>query len=100
MPSHSSLIMAFFRHRSLVWSLLALLALAEGCRLREQNTFKTCGDECYREMASKIEYPAVSQCSATDVEWGSAQPLTLTSPNDIQYRNMTLQEAVQIALTE
>ncbi len=92
--------MAFFRQRSLVWSLLACLMLAEGCRLRDENAFKTCGDECYRAMASQIEYPAVSQCSATDADWASAEPVTLTSPTDIKYRDMTLQEAVQIALTQ
>jgi hypothetical protein len=93
--------MAFFRQRRLTWALLLTLTLSEGCRLRQQqSSFKSCGDERYRAIATQVEYPEVTPCSATDAQWAAVQPVTLTSPNDIKYWDLSLQEAVTIALTE
>lgn len=81
----------------------ALLAAASlGCRLRDRHAFKSaCGDDCYTTIASQIEYPEVSQCSATaDAGWATTEPLTLTSTGELNYWNMTLEEAVQIALSQ
>jgi outer membrane protein TolC len=92
--------MSFFRRPSTVLRIVALLAVAEGCRLRNQTTFKSCSDDCYRTMATEVSYPGVAPCSAVDPEWGAVEPLTLVSAGQMQYWNLTLQEAVQIALAE
>jgi outer membrane protein TolC len=92
--------MRSFRQPRLVLLVLVGLTLAEGCRLREPAAFKSCGDECYRTIATEIEYPQIQQCCATQPEWAAVEPLTLTNPSEIQYWNLTLQETVQIALME
>jgi hypothetical protein len=81
-------------------SLLAAATL--GCRMRDRHAFKSaCGDDCYTTIASQVEYPEVSQCSATgDESWAATEPLTLTSTGELNYWNMTLEEAVQIALSQ
>jgi hypothetical protein len=88
------------RHPGFVWSLIACLVLAEGCRLREQPTFKACGDECYTAMATEVEYPVVTPCSTFGDQWAAAGPLTLASTGELNYWNVSLQETVQIALAE
>jgi outer membrane protein TolC len=92
--------MGFSRKPGFVWPLLVCLIVAEGCRLREQTAFKSCGDECYTAMATEVEYPVVKPCSTFDDQWAAVSPMTLTSPGEIDYWNVTLQETVQIALAE
>ncbi|HEX6963668.1 MAG TPA: TolC family protein, partial [Lacipirellula sp.] len=92
--------MAYSRHPGFVWSLIACLALAEGCRLREQSAFKACGDDCYTAMATEVEYPVVTPCSTFDEQWAAVEPLTLASTGELNYWNVTLEETVQIALAE
>jgi outer membrane protein TolC len=83
-----------------VLPLLGCLILAEGCRLREQSAFKSCGDECYTAIATEVEYPVVQPCSTFDDQWAAVSPLTLATPGQTEYWNLTLQEAVQVALAE
>ena len=92
--------MGFSRQPGFVLSLIGCLFLAEGCRLREQTAFKSCGDECYTAMATEVEYPVVKPCSTFDDQWAAVSPLTLATPGQTDYWNVTLQEAVQIALAE
>ncbi len=92
--------MGFSRKPGFVWPLLACLVLAEGCRLREQAAFKACGDDCYTAMATEVEYPVVKPCSTFDDQWAAASPMTLATPGQTEYWNVTLQETVQIALAE
>jgi outer membrane protein TolC len=79
-----------------------LIAATVGCRVRDRHAFKsTCGDDCYTTIASQVEYPEVSQCSAiSDEGWAAVEPLTLTSAGELNYWNMSLEEAVQIALAQ
>ena len=51
-------------------------------------------------MATEIEYPVVQPCSTFDDQWAAVSPLTLATPGQTEYWNVTLQEAVQIALAE
>ncbi|BBO35976.1 TolC family protein [Lacipirellula parvula] len=92
--------MRWTRHPAFVWSLLASLMLAEGCRVREKATFKAVDDTCYRALATKIEYPEVSPCSHNEQDWAAVQPLTLASLGQMEYWNMTLEEAVRITLAQ
>jgi outer membrane protein TolC len=92
--------MNFSRHPGFVWSLIACLAMSEGCRLREQPKFTACGDECYTAMATEVEYPTVTPCSTFDDQWAAVEPLTLATTGEMNYWNVTLQEAVHIALQQ
>jgi outer membrane protein TolC len=92
--------MGFSRQPRFVLPLIGWLVLAEGCRLHEQTAFKSCGDECYTALATEVEYPVVQPCSTFDDQWAAVQPLTLTSPGEQNYWNVTLEETVQIALAE
>jgi outer membrane protein TolC len=91
------------RHPAVVWATLcSLLLQATGCHLRDKGAFKAnCGDDCYAVLATQVEYPQVTQCTAvTDDGWAAVEPLTLMSTGELQYWDMTLQEAVQIALAQ
>ncbi len=92
------------RHPVLVLATVCslLTSAGGGCRLRDRHAFKSsCGDDCYSAIASQVEYPQVSQCSAVvDDSWAAVEPLTLASTGELQYWDMSLQEAVQIALAQ
>jgi len=92
--------MRSLRKPELVLPLATWLLLSQGCRLREPARFSSCGDECYTAMAAEVQYPEVTPCSATDHEWAAVEPLTLATIGEMEYWNLTLQEAVQIALQE
>ncbi|MCH2113640.1 MAG: TolC family protein [Pirellulales bacterium] len=86
----------------LVGSLVCLaMAMSVGCRSRGKGVFRACtSDDCYHTQASEIEYPQVSQCSATCDEWAAAEPLTLTSTSDPEYWDVPLEQVVQLALAQ
>lgn len=88
------------RHPGFKLLLVGCLILTEGCRLREPQAFKSCGDDCYTAMATQVEYPVVQPCSTFDDQWAAAAPVTLATLEQADYWNLTLSEAVQIALAE
>lgn len=72
-----------------------------GCKSQKLGKFKACADDdCYYTMATKIEYPQVSQCSATCDTWAAMEPLSLSSPEEPEYWNVSLEEVVQMALSQ
>lgn len=75
------------------------LAVAAGCQLRAPSKFAAdCGDGCYKALATQIEYPDVSQCSATSDDWAAISPMTLTDPGQPDYWDLSLQDTIRIAL--
>lgn len=77
----------------------SLLVGPAGCRSQKQ-CFKSDCDASYTKLATEIDYPAVTQCSATDDGWAAVAPLSLTNAEDIQYWDLKLEEVVQIALAQ
>ena len=98
------LAMRRLRNPGLVWAVTSvmLVTTVPGCHMRKDNGLKTdCGDDCYHALATQIEYPEVTQCTAvTDDGWASIEPLTLASTGEIQYWDMSLEEVVQLALAQ
>ena len=79
---------------------LCLLAVLAGCRSRRDCTFKpTVSDDCYRAVATEIEYP-VTQCSSTSEDWAALEPMSLTSTEEPEYWDVKLENVVQLALTQ
>ncbi len=77
-----------------------MLAVAVGCRSRGESDFVACGSgDCYQALATQIEYPQVQQCSATDADWASLEPLSLASTTNPEYWDIPLEEVVQLSLT-
>ena len=89
-------------HKSLTISLCWLVLLGGGgCRSGGERGFKACSsDNCYHTLASKIEYPQVSQCSATMDDWAALEPQTLSSSSETEYWDVRLEEVVQLALAQ
>jgi outer membrane protein TolC len=98
------LAMRRLRNPGLVWAITSvmLVTTVPGCHMRKDSGLKTdCGDDCYHALATQIEYPEVTQCTAvTDDGWASVEPLTLASTAEIQYWDMALEEVVQLALAQ
>ncbi|MCC6493926.1 MAG: TolC family protein [Pirellulales bacterium] len=92
--------MRTLRNRRWVLPLVGWLIVAEGCRLRQPPPFKSCSDDCYATIATQVDYPEVTACSASEDCWSAAEPLTLANMGQFDYWNVSLQEAVQIALTQ
>jgi len=94
--------------RPLTWR-LAALAVPLGCALagcsldlkREFNFNDASPDGVYEAVAAEIEYPAESEAtlSATDPSVASPQPWTLSTQGAPEYWDMTLEQAIQLALT-
>jgi outer membrane protein TolC len=60
-----------------------------------------CGDDCYTALATQVEYPEVTQCTAvSDDGWAAIEPLTLASTGQLEYWDLSLQETVQLALAQ
>jgi outer membrane protein TolC len=87
---------------ALVAACALLSSTTPGCRLRDKHAFKaSCGDDCYTTLATQIEYPEVTPCTAISEDgWAAIEPLTLSSTGELEYWDLTLQEAVQIALAQ
>jgi outer membrane protein TolC len=92
------------RHPGLVFTTACslLVSATPGCHLRETNAFKTsCGDDCYATIATQVEYPEVTPCTAISEDgWAALEPLTISNATNLQYWDLSLQEAVQIALSQ
>jgi len=85
---------------ALLLSLCLILASAAGCHSRTGGKFKASVDEdCYRAIASQVEYPQVSQCSTFEDDWASVEPLSLSSTVDPEYWDVPLEEVVQLSLS-
>lgn len=78
-----------------------LLAAGAGCHSRSACDFKASKDlDCYRTLATQVEYPQVDQCSAMNPEWASVQPMTLADPNEPEYWDVKLEDVVHMALAQ
>jgi outer membrane protein TolC len=91
--------------RSLTWRLAALavvfLCAVSGCRLNLGDPFKaSIPDGHYEAVASEIEYPAESDATlaATDASLASPQPWTLSTEGAPDYWDISLEEAIQLAI--
>lgn len=87
-------------HRNLIASFLTTVAIAAtGCRPQQPFFFREDGDlSHYVGKATDIEYPDVTQPSLADAALAHA-PLTVSNPHPQEYWDLSLQEAVRIALS-
>jgi outer membrane protein TolC len=75
-----------------------LLWAASGCHPQQPFYFSQKGDTGhYVGVAQQIEYPDLETASLSEVE-GAKSPLTLDNPKPDSYWDLTLQDAMQIAL--
>jgi len=94
---------AFALRLPLTFAICLLLAVATGCRSRSAGDFKACAadnNDCYRALATQIEYPQVKQCCSTSNDWASLEPLTLTTTAEPEYWDVELEQVVQMALSQ
>jgi len=78
-----------------------LPAIAAGCRSRSFSDFKACtSDDCYRSIATQVEYPQARQDCGIGDDWAALEPLTLTTTTDPEYWDIRLEEVVQLALSQ
>lgn len=78
---------------------LAICALGYGCAVRESEvTFTPPHLAHFQEFAKEIEYPDVQSITTDDVA-ATPSPITLRDSAPPEFRNLTLQEAIEIALT-
>ena len=81
-------------------SICLAMAVFVGCRSRGGHNFKaSVSEDCYQAIASQVEYPQVSQCSAIEDDWASVEPMTLASTEDPEYWDIPLEEVVQLSLS-
>jgi hypothetical protein len=87
--------------RPIIVAMLTLsLAMPVGCQWRRGLDFHGARDTSYEKMATQIEYPAESPCTqnSADPSINSPPPVTLDNDSKPEYRNISLQEAIQTAL--
>jgi outer membrane protein TolC len=85
---------------SYVLATLAAVAAA-GCHMRDRNRFQSqCGDECYTALATEIDYPVVTPCSAAEDCWAAVEPQSIADPTQVEYWDLSLQEVVHTALAQ
>src|SRR4051794_21531055 len=81
--------------------LAGTLLLPSGCFYQRDRSFKSevpVGD--YEKVASQIDYPAESACTQmnADESISSPHPWTIQTKGTPEYRDITLEEAIQITL--
>lgn len=78
--------------------LCAFMAVLNGCSPTRKFAFpEPKGESYYQNFATRIEYPNVQSCLAPEAA-SSVAPLTTDNPADIPAWEMTLEEAVHMAL--
>ena len=89
--------------RKSVALVLAVAMLApSGCLWQGERDFEACAPPgAYEKVASEIEYPAETNCTATiaDESLAAPQPWTIATEGTPEYWDISLEEAIQIALT-
>lgn len=84
---------------TLVVLILILMTVGSGCGPSRPFYLFDDGDMShYRDVATEIEYPDVESCRLAEVE-GAMPPFTLENANAEEVWDLTLEEAVQITLT-
>jgi len=87
--------------KALAWWLAAATAAACGCRWQHDNAFNAAVPAgLYETVASEIEYPAESDgtLEAADESLAAPHPWTLTTEGTPEYRDVSLEEVIQITL--
>jgi outer membrane protein TolC len=90
------------RLRKLVVLLLSSAMLAPGgCHWRGKRSFEACAPAgAYEQVASEIEYPAETDCTAAigDESLAAPHPWTITTQGTPEYWNISLEETIQLAM--
>lgn len=87
--------------RTLIWLLAVAMLLPSGCFWRTKSKFEACvPPDAFHEVASKIEYPAESECTLmnADASIDSPHPWTIDTKGTPEYWDLTIEEAIQTAL--
>ena len=75
--------------------------MPSGCLWQGNRSFEACAPPgAYEQVASEIEYPAESACTVmnADESLASPQPWTIDTEGTPEYWDMSLEEAIQLAL--
>jgi outer membrane protein TolC len=90
------------RFRKTVTLLLCCAMVAPGgCQWRSKRSFQACAPAgAYEQVASEIEYPAETDCTAQIAaeSLGSPQPWTINTQGTPEYWDLSLEETIQLAL--
>ncbi len=79
---------------------LYLMVALPGCRSGGDKTFKAAiPEDCYHTIATEVDYPVVSPCSATE-DWAPLAPLSVTNEQPPEYWDVNLETVVQMTLSQ
>jgi outer membrane protein TolC len=87
--------------RILTWLLAGSMLLPSGCFWQSKNSFQSCAPAgAYEQVASEIEYPTESACTAmnADESLSSPHPWTIDTQGTPEYWDISIEEAIQLAL--
>lgn len=92
---------SFFNNRRLKWLAIPLM-LSTGCTQVKKFSFNDTWENApsyHTHLQTRIEYPNVQSNLAPEVV-AAPPPLTMENPSDIPARELKLQEAIQLALSQ
>ncbi len=87
--------------KTVVLLLCGAMLAPGGCQWRSKSSFEACAPPgAYEQVASEIEFPAETDCTAAiaDESLASPHPWTITTPGTPDYWNLSLEETIQLAL--
>ncbi|MEX2307115.1 MAG: TolC family protein [Pirellulales bacterium] len=88
-------------HKYLTLLLAATTAVPSGCLWQGSRSFENCAPPgAYERVASEIEYPVESSCTAmnADPSLASPHPWTIDTQGTPEYWDVSLEEVIQLAL--
>ncbi|HEX2473856.1 MAG TPA: TolC family protein [Lacipirellulaceae bacterium] len=88
--------------KPLAWLLALAMTTPSGCLWQNDHSFQACAPPgAYEQVASEIEYPAETACTAAEADefLASPQPWTISTGGTPEYWDISLAEVIQLALS-
>jgi outer membrane protein TolC len=88
--------------KPLAWLLALAMLTPSGCLWQNDRSFEACAPPgAYEQVASQIDYPAETACTTAeyDESLASPHPWTISTGGTPEYWDISLSEAIQLALT-
>jgi outer membrane protein TolC len=88
--------------KSLAWLLAIAMTTPSGCLWQNDRSFDACAPPgAYEQVASEIEYPAETNCTAAEADesLSAPQPWTINTAGAPEYWDVSLAEVIQLALS-
>jgi outer membrane protein TolC len=86
----------------LAWLLALAMTTPSGCLWQNDHSFQACAPPgAYEQVASEIEYPAETGCTAAEADesLASPHPWTISTGGTPEYWDISLAEVIQLALS-